>query len=54
MAPTAWGPSVWHFVAHGENVEMARDRVQQQALQDARRALEAAAPYMGYQASEAK
>jgi hypothetical protein len=54
MAPSAWGPSVWQFAAHGEAPTDARDRVQRQALQDARRALEAAAPYMGIQESGAK
>jgi len=46
MAPAVWGPSVWTFVAHGEKPADARARVQQQALRDARAALEAAAPYM--------
>jgi len=46
MAPAVWGPSVWQFAAHGEAPADARDRVQQQALQDARAALEAAAPHM--------
>jgi len=49
MAPAVWGPSVWQFAAHGEAPADARDRVQQQALKDARAALEAAAPHMvGY------
>ena len=46
MAPAVWGPSVWQFAAHGEAPADARDRVQQQALKDARAALEAAAPHM--------
>jgi hypothetical protein len=46
MAPAVWGPSVWQFAAHGETPTAARDRVQKQALQDARRALEAAAPHL--------
>jgi len=46
MAPAVWGPSVWQFAAHGEAPADARDRVQQQALKDARKALEAAAPHM--------
>jgi len=46
MAPAVWGPSVWQFAAHGETATDARDRVQQQALKDARAALEAAAPHM--------
>lgn len=46
MTPAVWGPSVWQFAAHGEKPADARDRVQRQALQDARRALEAAAPHM--------
>jgi hypothetical protein len=46
MAPAVWGPRVWKFAAHGETPTAARDRVQQQALEDARQALEAAAPYM--------
>jgi hypothetical protein len=46
MAPAVWGPSVWQFVAHGETSTDARDRVQRQALEDARRVLEAAAPHL--------
>jgi len=46
MAPAVWGPSVWQFAAHGEAPADARDRVQRQSLEDAQRALEAAAPHM--------
>lgn len=53
MAPAVWGPSVWQFRAHGETATDARNRVQQQALQDARAALEAAAPHIIAEALEA-
>ena len=46
MNPAAWGPQVWTFQAHGETPTEARNRVQQEALQQARAALEAAAPHM--------
>ena len=46
MSPRVWGPQVWTFVAHGESPAAARERVQQESLADARRALEAAAPHM--------
>ena len=46
MNPRAWGPQVWTFQAHGEAPTEARNRVQQEALQQARAALEAAAPHM--------
>jgi hypothetical protein len=46
MAPAVWGPQVWTFVAHGETPTSARERAQRQALEDARKALEAAAPHL--------
>ena len=52
MSPAAWGPSVWQFAAHGESPADARNRVQQESLEDARRALEAAAPYMLAEAAD--
>ena len=52
MTPAVWGPSVWQFAAHGETPTAARDRVQQESLQAARRALEAAAPFIVAQALE--
>ena len=50
MAPAVWGPSVWQFAAHGESPTDARNRVQKQALQDARAVLAAAAPHLMAQA----
>lgn len=44
--PAVWGPQVWTFQAHGETPTEARNRVQQEALQQARAVLEAAAPYV--------
>jgi hypothetical protein len=46
MNPAVWGPQIWTFQAHGETPTEARNRVQQEALQQARAALEAAAPYV--------
>lgn len=46
MNPNVWGPQVWTFQAHGETPTAARNRVQQESLQQARFALEAAAPYV--------
>lgn len=46
MSPRAWGPQVWTFAAHGESPEDARARVQQESLEQARTALEAAAPFI--------
>lgn len=46
MNPAVWGPQVWTFQAHGETPTEARNRVQREALQQARAALEAAAPHM--------
>lgn len=37
---------MWTFVAHGESPVAARERVQQESLADARRALEAALPHL--------
>ena len=50
MTPKAWGPQVWQLAAHGESPSAARNRVQKEALEAARNALEVAAPYIKAQA----
>lgn len=53
MSPAVWGPQVWRFAADGETPTAARDRVQKEALEAARKALEVAAPYIKAQAIDA-
>ena len=53
ISPAAWGPQVWQLAAHGESPSAARNRVQKEALEAARTALEVAAPYIKAQAIDA-
>ena len=53
MSPAVWGPQVWQFTMSGETPTAARTRVQKESLENARRALEVAAPYIKAQAIDA-
>ena len=46
MVPGAWDPNALPFMAHGDTLELARERAQESALSLARAVLEAAAPFI--------